>query len=465
MPEFDPNDLAAWTGGRWVRAPATPLTSVGNDSRTLASGALYVALRGERFDGHEFVSAAMEAGAAAAMVEEGRSPQAEGPWLVVPDCRAALVDLARRYRACLQGRLLGITGSVGKTTVKELTAAALARLGPTARTFGNWNNDIGLPMSLLRAGRTDRFGVFELGTNHPGEIAVLAEILRPHAALITTIGPAHLEYFGSEAAIAREKSMLLSSLPRDGWAVLSSEDRWYEVMEAAAPGRVITVSRNPGADYVYRAGAAAGTEILESATGERLRIQGGPPGDFFRLDAAMAVAAARQWGVPCGDVQEAMSHYRLPAMRWEISVLDGIAFVNDGYNANPLSMQAALLAFEEMAVKGRRWLVLGTMRELGGAAADLHRDVGRFAGAGAWAGLVAYGDCGEILAEGARESGLPAAKIRCCTSPEETAEALREWVRPGDAVLLKASRSERLESVLSAWGEATNTNSRCRSAP
>jgi UDP-N-acetylmuramoyl-tripeptide--D-alanyl-D-alanine ligase len=430
-------------------------------------GGLYVALRGDRFDGHAFVAAAMEAGAAAAMVEAGMAPTADGPWLVVRDCRKALVDLARRYRACLQARLLAITGSAGKTTVKELAAAILSRQGATARTHANWNNDIGLPLSLLRAERGDRFGVFELGTNHPGEIATLAEILRPHAAVITTIGPAHLAYFGSEAAIAREKSMVLAALPSDGWAVLPAEDRWFEVMAEAVPGRVITVSRKPRADYVWAPIATGGIELLETRSGERARLPGGPPGDFYRLDAALAVAGARQWGASWADAREVLRHDRRPAMRWELSTLDGVTFVNDGYNANPLSMEAALNAFAELDVTGRRWLVLGAMRELGAAADDYHRALGRRVGAGAWAGLAAYGEWGAVIAEGAREAGMPASRIRGCASPAETVATLRAWVRPDDAVLLKASRSEHLEAVVACWKESPREEPccRCRSAP
>lgn len=456
MPRFEPNELAAWLGARWGREPSAPITSVSVDSRTLAPGALYLALRGDRFDGHDFVASAYAAGAAAVLVETGRAPAGDGSWLEVADTRRGLVDLARRYRSGLQATVVGITGSAGKTTVKELLAGMLAKIGSTARTHQNWNNDIGLPLSLLRTERADQFGVFEIGTNHPGEIAALSEILRPEVAVVTTVGSAHLEFFGTEAAIAREKSMLPASLPSKGWVVLDADDAWFDTLAGAAPCRVVSVSQHPTADYVWKPSPDhGGWDVLETKTGDRVLFNGAIVGEFFRLDATLAIGAARQLGIGWPLLQEAVAAYEPPSMRWEATSSGGVVFINDGYNANPISMRAALEAFAEHPVAGRRWLVLGAMRELGPDSTALHREVGRSVGAGDWAGLVAYGSWGEPIAEGARAAGLPESRLRLCDSPEQAVKALRGWVRTGDAVLLKASRSERLEEVLTQWVAST----------
>jgi UDP-N-acetylmuramoyl-tripeptide--D-alanyl-D-alanine ligase len=444
MPRLDPNDVSAWCGGHWARAPGVPLCGVSTDTRSIAGGSLFVALRGERFDAHDYLDAAFAGGAVAAVVED--HARGDHPQLVVPDTRHALIDLARGYRAGLSAEFIGITGSVGKTTVKELLASMLEVCAPTARTHGNWNNHIGLPLSLLRMEPAHRYGVFEVGTNHPGEIAVLSDVLRPGAAVMTTVGLAHLEFFASEKAIAEEKSSLLAAVPGSGWAVACSDQPWFPVLREAAACRLVTVSREEDADYTWS--GSTHLEIRERNGGDAVTLELPLPGNFFKLDVALAVAAARQVGLEWDAIRRGIAAYRSQPMRWETSDIGGITLVNDSYNANPLSMREALRAFAGMSATGRRWLVLGAMLELGDTAPELHRALGRQVAAGRWAGLLAYGPWGAIIAEGAVSGGMDANHVMHCASAEGAAEVLAEKAAPGDAVLLKASRGEQLEKIL-----------------
>ncbi|HOW97841.1 MAG TPA: UDP-N-acetylmuramoyl-tripeptide--D-alanyl-D-alanine ligase, partial [Kiritimatiellia bacterium] len=379
-----------------------------------------------------------------------------GPVLVVGDTRKALGDLASGYRRTVTARLVGVTGSVGKTTVKEMIADALAQAAPTARTPGNWNNDIGLPLSLLAIEPVHRYAVLEAGTNHPGEIAALCRGMRPDWGVVTAIGQGHLEHFGSVEAVAREKADLLRALPAGGLAFLPRDDAWYELLRAAAPCPVVTVSLEAGADYRGRPDPAGGDRFVveERETGERAELVSPLPGRHMVANALFAAAVGRRCGLPWAAISAALARYRPPPLRWNRSVVRNVTFINDAYNANPMSMRAALEAFGRMAVAGRRWLVLGGMLELGPGECDLHRQLGRVVAGGPWEGLLAVGPRGAWIVEGTREAGLSADRSFCCADAGAAARRLDQWARPGDAVLLKASRTERLEKVLESFAAA-----------
>ncbi|MBP7830496.1 MAG: UDP-N-acetylmuramoyl-tripeptide--D-alanyl-D-alanine ligase [Kiritimatiellae bacterium] len=452
MPLLSAKDLATWSGGAWEGAAPPSARGVCADTRRLREGDLYVALAGPRFDGHDFIGAAFAAGASAVMAERAPVP-APGPVLRVGDTRKALGELAAGYRRTLDARLIGVTGSVGKTTVKEMTADMLAQAAPTARTLGNWNNDIGLPLSVLAIEPVHRYGVMEVGTSHPGEIAALCACLRPDWGLVTAVGPGHLEYFDSVQAIAREKAELLRSLPPGGLAFLSRDDAWYELLYAATPCPVVTVSLEAGADYRGRPDPAGGLRftVEERESGQAAELEVPLPGRHLVADALLAVAVGRRCGLSWEAIGAALARFRPQPLRWARSVARGVAFVNDAYNANPMSMKAALETFAKSPVEGRRWLVLGGMLELGAAECDLHRQLGRIVAAGPWAGLLAVGPLGAWIAEGAREAGLSDGRAFLCPDAETAARRLLQWTRPGDAVLLKASRAEQLEKVLEAF--------------
>ena len=301
MPTFIPKDLARWCEGRWLGKPETAITGVSHDSRTLNPGDLYIAIRGDRFDGHAFIETAFSSGASAAMVHEQFVPQCRRdlPYLVVPDTRRALLSIAEGYRAGLDLCVIGVSGSVGKTTVKELVADMLSYSGSTIRNSGNWNNDIGLPLSLLRIEPGHRHGVFEVGINHPGEMDRLSDCLKADAAIMTEIGPVHAEHFASEQEIAREKAILFASLVASGPAVASRDKPWFEVLEAAAQDRMICTSLGGEADFV---GSVVPDQpgifhVLEVATKEQCQIEMPLPGTYFQEDALLAIAIKQTQGV------------------------------------------------------------------------------------------------------------------------------------------------------------------------
>ncbi len=452
MPEYRVDDLAVWTRGEWCGRPRQALRGVSMDSRTLAPGQVFLAMRGPNHDGHDHVRAALSAGASAAVVESAFADSARdlAPLLVVEDARRALQDMARGHRQNLRTCLMALTGSVGKTTVKEMTADVLATMAPTARTRGNWNNDIGLPLSLLALEPEDVYGVFEVGMNHPGELAPLCKLIQPSWGIITTIGPVHIEFFSSVRGIAEEKAEVFRALPPGGVAVACRDSEWFGLLKAAAPERLISTSLEGPADYqgTVESSADGRFSVLERESGERARITVSLPGRHVIQNALLALAVGRACGVAWENIARALARYTPPPMRWSRVSVAGREVINDAYNANPISMRAAMKTFAEMPATGGRWLALGGMRELGSSEREEHVALGREAAKGPWAGLVAVGALGRWIAEGAGDfDGRP---LFHCAGAAEAGEKLAGLLCPGDALLLKASRGERLEEVLTA---------------
>ncbi|MBL7077312.1 MAG: UDP-N-acetylmuramoyl-tripeptide--D-alanyl-D-alanine ligase [Kiritimatiellae bacterium] len=441
---------AAWSGGTWSGKSPAGFDAVSTDSRTVVPGALYVAIKGERFDGHDFVETALAAGAGGAVVAGTYAgPGPEANLLRVADTRRALRDLAAGYRATVSPRTIGITGSVGKSTVKEMIAAILDRHHVTASTCGNWNNDIGLPLSLLAMAPDAAYGVFEVGSNHPGEIADLCSLLRPDWGVVTNIGPAHLEFFGSEAAVAQEKGELLAALPADGVAFLDADGAFYDALRGRTAARVVSVALDRPADLIaVDCNAARDAVVIEDRrSGERVELPRVLPGTHQVRNLLLAAAVACEAGLAWGEIRDGLATFEPMPMRWTCREIDGIQVVNDAYNANPVSMQAALQTFLETPVTGRRWLVLGDMLELGDAAAEAHAVLGRRIAENDWAGLVTVGDLASGIAAATRRTGSTMESAACATAEEAGA-----WLLPrlsvGDAVLLKGSRGMHLETVI-----------------
>jgi UDP-N-acetylmuramoyl-tripeptide--D-alanyl-D-alanine ligase len=336
-----------------------------------------------------------------------------------------------------------------------MTAALCSGGGSVCATRGNLNNEIGLPLSLLTLGAETAYGIFEVGTNHPGEIAVLADVLRPEIALISSIGSAHIEHFGSQEAIAFEKGELLRALPSDGAAVLCHETACFERLAACAAAPLVTTSLvTRDADfYGEPLDLLAGRiRVSERATGAEIELCCGLPGEHNASNLLLAFAAARTAGVSAADAAEGLACLTLPEMRWAVSKREGITVVNDAYNANPQSMIAVLRTFMQMPCDGRRIAVLGDMGELGAHAEALHREVGRVVAALAPDEMIGVGpNTSRYVADEAVKCGFPAARMMCCADTADAAAILRMRVRAGDNVLLKASRKMELERVLDAW--------------
>ncbi len=468
---FGLTELLAATGGVLHAGPAAGSGAAGisTDSRTLAPGELFVALAGPReqpvrlvHDGHRFVGEALRRGAWGVLVEE-QALQREAvarevaAWpgravIAVPDSLCALGDLAAYHRGRMPARIVGITGSNGKTTTKELAYAILAARWRVLRNEGNLNNLVGLPLTLLGLEAGHEVAVVELGMSHPGEIRRLAAIAAPQVGVVTNVGPVHLEGVGGLAGVAAAKAEIFEGIAPGGTAVLNADDPATPGLAARWGGRQVSFGLAATADVraediEYAPQGTAFTLVLPSGERDRLRLPW--PGKHNVLNALAAAAAAHCLGADCAQIGAGLMRARPAAMRFEIGTLPaGVTVVNDAYNANPASMRAALATFAQLPAAGRRVLVLGDMLELGPAAPAEHQELGQIAARTAPALLLAVGAFAECVAEGARACGLDTTTIR--TAPDATAAAglLAGWLRPGDLLLLKGSRGVRLERIL-----------------
>jgi len=448
--------LTRWSGGTLLQGdPGRAVTRVCTDSRSLEPGDLFVALRGETFDGHAFVAEAARRGAAGALVDasfeanfEANGIDAAFGLIRVDDTLAGLQALARGYRATLPLRVVALTGSSGKTSTKDFTAAVLGERFRVTKTQGNFNNHIGLPLTILRASSDDEIGIFEIGMNHPGEIAPLAALAAPDVAVITNIGVAHIEFLGSREAIAQEKGMLAEALPASGSLVMNAADDFCASIAARTPARTVLAGLTADA-------AVRGTVLETGFGGSRFLVRAGEeeaevalpvPGLHMVENALLALAVGHLFGVPLSEGAAGLAKSRLTKGRLEQKTLGGIHVLDDSYNANPDSMRAALQTLASLPAEGARIAVLGRMGELGAESEPAHRSVGEAAARAGIDELIAVGAEAAFIAEAARNAGM--ARVCHAADPAAAAALLAERVRPGDLVLLKGSRSARMERVL-----------------
>ncbi len=460
MENASPVSLAAWCAGTWLPSvPERGIDRLSFDSREAAPGVLFFALKGEKRDGHEFVPAVLRDGGFAVVRRGAVEPPSGAAVLEVDDPLDALSRIAAGWRQSMaQAKVVGVTGSAGKTSTKELCANVLSRLGPTVRTAGNFNNHIGLPMSVSRLDPDTAYGVFEAGVSHPGEMPPLRDIMMPDIAVVTGVGPAHIEFFGTERAIAEEKSQLLARLPRCGFAVLGADMAHYGVFRDRVPSgaTVVTCSRTADvpADYAALPAPGGGMLVREAASGEEALLPVPPPGGYMASNALRAVALGRRLGASWDDIRAGLAEGVRTGMRWELVALPGgRTAVNDAYNANPLSMRESLRAFAAHPCTGRRFLALGPMRELGDRAPAEHESLGRDAASIAdWAGVAIVAGpeptLADALARGFRDAGLPADRLFLTDAHAPAAAWLASRMSPGDALLLKASRAIAMEKIL-----------------
>jgi UDP-N-acetylmuramoyl-tripeptide--D-alanyl-D-alanine ligase len=447
---FRADQAVAWTGARVVGGLPLVFSGVATDSRTVADGELFVALSGPRFDGADFLPAAAAAGATAAVVNEKALGPTEMPRLVVPDTLRALGDLAYGYRGTLRTRsVVAVTGSVGKTTVKELTAAALSTLGPVLKTEGNLNNEIGVPLTLFRLRPSHTAAVIEMGMSHRGEIARLAEIARPQIGVVTSVHAVHLASLGTLDEVARAKGELFFGLPEDGIAVANADDPRV-MAQAGASGRKVVTFGRAGADVALGEVTTAdldGLDFQVNAFGESLRVHLSLLGEHNALNACAALAAAIPAGAKAEQAAEALKGARSAAHRLQLVALDrGTVLLDDCYNASPASVRAALDTLRRAAGGRRLGAVLGDMLELGSDELSLHREAGRAASGLDW--LLAVGERAREIAAGARDVGVrQVVHVADAEDLSGILGALGDLMRPGDAFLLKGSRGMRLERV------------------
>lgn len=441
-------EIADMCGGKLRGDGSRTVRRISKDTRTLVAGDLYLALRGENFDGNVYAKDAAAKGAAAAILDRPDSAPglaADFPVIVVEDALIALQRLASAWRDRLAIKVACVTGSSGKTSTKEFTAGVFSVRYRVSKTEGNLNNHIGVPLSILSTSTADDAAVWEIGMSHPGEIAPLARLARPDLAIITNIGTAHIEYMGSREAIALEKGALAEAVSRSGAVVLPSGDDMSAGIAKRTKARVVLAGLTAGS--VTASGLIMqpdGCSFTLHADGESVPARIAAPGEHMVRNALLAVAAGLEFGLSLEECAEGLAAARLTGGRLTRRVVRGITILDDTYNANPDSMEAALQTLKALPA-GRRVAVLGRMGELGSHATEGYERVGR-ASAASLDVLIGVGPETFALTETARSQGLK--DVYETSNTAEAADLLRQLVQENDVVLLKGSRSARMEHIL-----------------
>ena len=454
---FSAAEAVEWTGGRLASGALTDqFHGAGIDTRTIEPGQLFIAIRGERHDGHAFVEPALERGTAGLVVEESwlsKKPALPDTCIIgVADSTTALGALAKGHRNTFDGPVIAVTGSNGKTTTKELIHAILSTCGPCLKNPGNLNNEFGLPLSLLGRSDEDQKAVVELGMNHRGEIARLTAIANPDIGLITNIGSAHIEFLGSQEEIAQEKGDLVAGLRAEAIAILNHDDTLAMTQAIRAPGSVRTFGRDPGADvgaedvkaepdghYSFRLVAPEGsTHVCVRGLAETTVI-----------NSLAASAAALAAGTKLDEVREGLANFRgVQGRMASLRLAGGGHLVDDTYNANPQSMRSALESLVRLKGDGRTIAVLGEMGELGASSCAAHREIGRLASELGVDRLFAFGENAQWIADGALEAGMSEEAVLVGTEHKKMTQSIRQFMRTGDRVLVKGSRAMRMERIV-----------------
>jgi UDP-N-acetylmuramoyl-tripeptide--D-alanyl-D-alanine ligase len=439
--------IAALVGGKLRGVGAGKVTKVVTDSRLIRAGEFFVALRGEHFDGHAFLPAVKEAAAAGALVSDVNVDLNGFTQIEVPETLAALQRLAQAYRNELRLKAIGVTGSSGKTSTKEMIASVLGERFSVLKTIGNYNNHIGLPLTVLGASSADDFGVFEMGMNHAGELAPLCEIARPDASVITNIGTAHIGHLETREAIATEKAVVAEVISAEGFVVLNANDDFTDWIAARCKARVIRAGLNRGDVHARNIDQCFKGASFTLAHGARTTQVSLPVhGEHMVTNACLAAAVGLEFGLTLEECAAGLAKTTIPGNRLKIQNLGPLVVINDAYNANPDSMVAALKTATQFTVKGRRVAALGRMGELGKESEAAHRRVGRAVAEFEFDYLVTVGDEARLIAEAASSAGLKSANR--ADTHEQAIEALLDYLEPGDLLLVKGSLSSAMDRVV-----------------
>jgi UDP-N-acetylmuramoyl-tripeptide--D-alanyl-D-alanine ligase len=433
-----------WAGMK--RTPDTSVRGVSIDTRTLLPGELFVALKGARYDGHDFVEEAAEKGAAAVLVARELRRPLPIPVMLVEDTLLALQSLAGAHRDRMSVWTVGVTGTNGKTTTKELTALVLGGRLAVLKTEGNYNNQIGLPLTLLRLRRVHETAVLEMGMSGLGEIGLLCRLAKPSVGILTNVGPAHTLQLGSVENIARAKAELAQALGTDGTLVANGDDPWVKRIAGQASCRTLTYGLSGDADMV------ADSVETEPDGGTAFRVQNVTVrlplwGQHNVYNALAALLVGQIAGVELGEAAAALEGARPVRGRMQVRLVRGVRVLDDSYNANPASVEAALHALRMVPDPGKKILILGEMLELGSYADRGHRTIGRRA-AEVVDIIVGLGSGVRPTLEEASASGV---EVHLARDHSEAAALLRQILKPGDAALFKGSRAVEVERVLAQW--------------
>jgi UDP-N-acetylmuramoyl-tripeptide--D-alanyl-D-alanine ligase len=427
----------------------TSIQRIGTDSRAAQTGDLFIALPGEKFDGHGFLHEVADKGVTAVMIEKKSAELPKCAVITVDNTRRALGRIAANYRNDFSPAVIAVGGSNGKTTTKELLASVLRQKLNTLSSEASFNNDIGVPLTLLRLEKNHEVIINEVGTNHPGELAPLVKMVKPKYGVITSIGREHLEFFGDVAGVAEEEGWLAELLPADGKLFINGDSEWTRSIRRRAQATVVQVGFTETNDWHVRS-------VRLDKNGSTFRIEAPQP-DFsgeYRINllgrhqitnALFAIALGAELGLSRAEIERGLAECQPPKMRMQLWEFNGVRVLDDAYNANTDSMIAALQTLHDLPYKGRRVAVLGDMAELGAQADAAHEEVGRRAAELGVAQIFAVGKMASVIARGARKAGLH--RVFEFLDVDSAATAVKSFVKAGDVVLLKASRSSRLERV------------------
>lgn len=442
----------------WVCAVTT-------DSRQSKAGSLFVPIEGPTFDGHAFIRAAFDGGAVAALTHQPVEPVVDHAMIRVEDTMKALADLARAYRMRFSFPIVAVTGSVGKTTTKDMLASALSTGFRVHKTEGNFNNEIGLPLTLFGLDRDCEMGIVEMGMNHFGEIHRLASMARPDVAVITNIGMSHIENLGSQEGILRAKLEVTDFFEPESLLVLNGDDPLlWKVRDELSCKYLSYGIENPACDYrAVNIHKSADSVEFDAIAGDGTQhIRCGVPGVHNVYNALASLAVARHFGLETAKAAEGIANFTPSGMRMDISGEAGLTLINDCYNASPASMKAALDVLSEVEAD-RRIAVLGDILEMGEFAAEAHRQVGADAAESGVDYLFTCGEHGALIAEGARAGGMEACHVRHFDTVKQITAYLPDFIMKHDAVLVKASRGMKFELVCECvqqvrqdWTESRN---------
>jgi UDP-N-acetylmuramoyl-tripeptide--D-alanyl-D-alanine ligase len=444
--------IAAACGGELrCGSPATRVRRVTTDSRRVQAGDLFFALQGERFDGHTFVGEVARRGAAAAVVARAKTPQTDiGCGIIlVDDPRRALGGLAGRYRGDFSLPIVAVAGSNGKTTTKELLAAVLREKLATLASEASFNNDVGVPATLLKLERDHGVAVLEAGTNHPGELRPLVEMIAPEIGVITNIGREHLEFFGDLAGVAQEEGALAEVLPPNGKLFLNGDDEWTPSIVRRTKASVVRVGLGDANDWRAQTVQTTETGTVFRSVAPRSEFAGDCRlnllGRHQAVNALFAIAVGAELGLSPDEVRRGLLRCQAPKMRLQVWEVHGVRVLDDSYNANADSMHVALQTLCDLPCAGRRVAILGDMAELGPETAGAHREAGQRAAELGVKRLIAVGRWARATAESARAAGLR--DVTEFPDVPAAAAAVSGLVAAGDVVLLKASRAAGLERL------------------
>ena len=426
-------NLAKWTAGKWKKITTSGnFVGVSQDSRTILPGMIYIALKGKNYNGHNFIHEAYEKGAFAAIVSNNYKGQ-ETDLLLVEEPLKALKQIASEFRKLWCGRLIGVTGSVGKTTVKELCSVILG--DRTHKSFGNYNNHIGVPLSLLSISDRHNYSIIEIGMSKPGEIKQLAKMASPEIGIVTDLGLAHREHFENMEHIVKEKAELLRVLPKTGIAILMKNEKWYHELTKKTDAEIIDI----GIDVDAKIQGSFQNGILK-VDGYQYRLP--KPGLHMAKNLLRAVTLGLVLGKNHAEMIEGLRSYESAPMRWDEKIIDGVNWINDAYNANPLSMKSSLMTLKESYRKSR-YAVIGEMFELGDISEIEHLKLADYIDQLQLEGWIVLGSYGELMVKG--RSGIYAESI------EQAVDQLNKWLVSGDSVLIKGSRNAGMERILNFY--------------